>query len=311
MRALRLLKQEDLLFFDIETASIVKEIEQGTPLWNSWEYKVNKDGEMSMAGISESFLGQAGLNPEFAKVVSIVVGKIVDDEIVLMTFDDKDEATILNSFNNMLERNIKCTLTGFANQGFDTPFLFKRCLINGIIPHDKLDNSGLKPWECSGIDLAEMWKGTSFTRASLINIATAFGLPSPKDDISGADVGKVYWSEGQAGLARISAYCRKDVETTINIFRKMRLQEALPLRAMEMPCEVVEADTTLLDYLFNGAAYGAKEKKILLEYLKNSDKQEREEMFAILDALTSTASGKKTKITKAHVKGLREEIKNV
>jgi len=45
MRALRDLKEENLLFFDIETAPLFKELKLDTPLFDSWEYKVNKSGD--------------------------------------------------------------------------------------------------------------------------------------------------------------------------------------------------------------------------------------------------------------------------
>lgn len=308
MRALSKLKQEELIFFDIETARVVKDLEIDTPLYDSWAYKVNKDGKYTDEEVKSSYIDEAGLYPEFSKVVSIVVGKIVDSKIVLVTLDDPEEKTILNRFNKLLERNIKDKLCGFVNIGFDSPFIFKRMIINGIQPHDKLDSSGLKPWELEEIDLGVLWKGTSFSRASLINIATAFGLPSPKDDISGADVGRVYWEEGEEGLKRISKYCRKDVETTINIFRCMRLQEPLPLAEGET--DISNETIPFLEGLLNGAKYGKDEKKILVEELKAMKSDERDKVFILLDAVVSTAKGKKTKLTKTHVKALRKEFSN-
>jgi uncharacterized protein YprB with RNaseH-like and TPR domain len=311
MRELRKLKQEDLIFFDIETAPLVKELEVGSPLYDSWAYKVNKDGEATEQHIVESYSKEAGLYPEFAKVVSIVVGKIVDNKIVLGTLDYPEERAILEAFNSMIERNVKSKLAGFVNIGFDSPFVFKRMLINGIRPHDKLDSSGLKPWELEEIDLGILWKGTSFNRASLINIATAFGLPSPKDDISGADVGRVYWDEGAEGLKRISKYCRKDVVTTINIFKKMRLEAPLVAASEDEPTdalpEVVQGE---LDRLFSGGGYTKEDKAKLVVMLKKLPAEDREKAYTVLDSMTSAAKGKKTKITKTHVKALKEEVSN-
>ena len=302
MRTLKKLKEEDLLFFDIETAPVVKQLELDTPLFDSWSYKVNKKGDLDNKQIIESYSSGAGLYPEFAKIVSIVVGKIVNGKIFLITLDDDSEADLLNKFNDVIERNVKCKLVGFVNNGFDTPFVFKRMIINGIQPHDKVDVSGMKPWDITDIDLAMEWKGSSFERASLINVATALGLPSPKEDISGADVGKVYWSEGRKGLDRISEYCRRDVVTTINVFKKMRLEEPLELANVE-PEPVVEDD--LITRLFNGAKYGAAEKKELKALLASMSEEEQEKAFIVLESMTSTAKGKKTSITKAHVRALK------
>ena len=299
MRSLLKLKEENLLFFDIETAPLVEELEPDTPLYDSWEYKVNKGGEHTQKEVIETYKEQAGLYPEFAKVVSIVVGKIQDGGIALITLDNEDESKILKEFNKTVNRNSNCSLVGFVNKGFDSPFIFKRMLINGITPVDKLDNSGLKPWELDEVDLAEEWKGTSFNRASLINIATVFGLPSPKDDINGADVGRVYW---EGGLKRISKYCRKDVATTINIFRCMVGREPLEVSSGDFE------EVPLVKRLFGGGKFGKDEKQELLEILKGLSVAERKEAFVILESMVSTAKGKKTKITKKAIKELKKHI---
>ena len=303
MRSLIKLKQEDLLFFDIESSPVVPKLQLDTPLFDSWSYKVNKNGDLTNDEIIESYSKEAGLYPEFAKVVSIVVGKIVKGKIFLITLDNDSEADLLKEFNTVLERNLKCKLVGFVNLGFDTPFVFKRMLINGIEPHDKVDHSGLKPWDVLDIDLALEWKGNSFSRASLIDVATAFGLPSPKSDISGSDVGKVYWEEGREGLTRISEYCGRDVVTTVNVFRKMLRQEPLELgefKVLEKPVEV-----PLFTRLLNGGKYGAAEKKELQAILDSMGEGDKERAFVVLAAMTSTAKNKNTKFTKAHLKSLK------
>ena len=302
MRSLLELKEEGLIFYDIETAPAVPKLELDTPLFDSWEYKVNKDGSKSNDEVIESYSKEAGLYPEFAKVVTIVVGKIVDNQIKLITLDQPNEVDILNGFNNILSRNANDRLVGFVNVGFDTPYVFKRMIINGIKPDNKLDNSGLKPWEVDEVDLSKEWQGTSFNRASLINIATAFGIPSPKDDISGADVGRVYWEEGEAGLKRIAKYCRKDVATTINIFKKMRLEEALEVATPE---PFVLEDIPLIKELFAGGTFGKKQKEELEQIVTDLDPEDRKFAFTVLDAMVSTAKGKKTKITKAYMKTLK------
>jgi hypothetical protein len=51
-------------------------------------------------------------------------------------------------------------------------------------------------------------------------LAFCLGIPSPKEDISGKDVGKVYWQEN--GLERIKTYCQKDVLTVAQIILKLK-----------------------------------------------------------------------------------------
>jgi len=306
MKTLKNLNQKNLLFFDIETAPVVAELELDTPLFDSWNYKVNKKGEMSNEEVIASFSTGANLYPEFGKVVSIVVGKIVKDKIFLITLDHDSEVDLLNEFNEIIERNIKCKLVGFVNIAFDTPFIFKRMIINGIEANKRLDYTDEKPWTISDIDLAMEWKSTSFERASLINVATALGLPSPKSDISGTDVGRVYWEEGKEGLARISKYCGRDVVTTVNVFRKMILQEPLEEGVFTPKIETVDP---LIQRIFDGGKYGAAEKKELVEFLNTLSEEDQDKTFILLDAVTSTARGKKTKMTKTHVKALKTAVR--
>ena len=299
MRELKQLNEEKLLFFDIETAPVVKELQVDTPLFNAWAYKVAKDGVTDNDEVVKSFSEKAGLYPEFARVVCIVVGKIMKGKIHLITYDDKDEKTLLSNFNDVVSRNSTSKLTGFVNIGFDTPFIFKRMLINGIQPHDRIDSSSLKPWEVDEVDLAKIWQATSFSRASLTAVCTAFGLPTPKDDLSGSDVGKTYWSTKQ-DTTRISEYCRKDVVATINIFKKMRLEEPLEVSGGG----VAVSETPILTHLFEGGDYGAKEETLLKNLLYKLSEEERKKAFVLLTAISSTAKGKKTKLTKAHIKTL-------
>lgn len=299
MRELSNIDESKLLFYDIETAPLVEDLLIDTPLYKSWDYKVNKDNSLESEEVIKSFKEQAGLYPEFSRIICICTGKIIDNEIYLSTFDCDSEKDILLGFNEQIKRNSSDRLVGFANIGFDTPFIFKRMIINGIEPHHKLDSTGLKPWEVEEIDLSKVWQSTSFNRASLINIANAFGLPSPKDDISGADVSRVYWKEG---VKRVSSYCRSDVVTTINVFRKMRLKT--PLIVTEKCLE--PSPSFILNSLFNGSEYTKDLKNALIKELKSMTKENRDKAFVILDSIVSTAKTTLTKFKKSHIIELKK-----
>lgn len=94
-------------------------------------------------------------------------------------------------------------------------------LIHGIRLPDILDIAGKKPWEISHLDTMELWKFGDFKAyTSLVLLCHVFNIPTPKDDISGADVARVYYKEND--LERIKAYCEKDVVALIQLFLKMR-----------------------------------------------------------------------------------------
>ena len=84
-----------------------------------------------------------------------------------------------------------------------------------------LDIAGKKPWEISHLDTLELWKfGDYKAYTSLALLCHVFNIPTPKDDISGADVSRVYYVNKE--LKRIKTYCEKDVVALIQLFLKMR-----------------------------------------------------------------------------------------
>lgn len=89
-------------------------------------------------------------------------------------------------------------------------------LINGLKLPDPINVAGKKPWEVKHLDTLELWKfGDYKAYTSLELLAHVFGIPTPKDDIDGSQVGSVYWQEGD--LQRIAQYCEKDVVTVIQL----------------------------------------------------------------------------------------------
>jgi len=73
----------------------------------------------------------------------------------------------------------------------------------------KLNLFGKKPWEVPHLDTMELWKFGDFKHYSSLQLLTSIlGIPSPKDDIDGSEVAKVYYKD--KNLERIISYCEKD-----------------------------------------------------------------------------------------------------
>jgi uncharacterized protein YprB with RNaseH-like and TPR domain len=235
IRKLNDYKESDILFFDIETARITKNLKKGSPLEAAWLYKCRYDNELNRKTgkeftPEEYFIDKAALYAPFAKVVAIVVGKIVKDKLVTKKYSG-EESEMLAGFNTDIEtalsKNSNTVFGGWANIGFDQPFLAQRMLVSGIRPNLLLDNAHLKPWEVKSLDLKEIWKGTAFHPASLISVAVALGLPSPKNNMDGSEVGEAYY-EGK--IEEIVDYCEGDVLTTANIYRKFMGKDLISLK---------------------------------------------------------------------------------
>ena len=108
-------------------------------------------------------------------------------------------------------------MCGHNAKEFDFPFMGRRIIINGLKLPAPLNIAGKKPWEIAHLDTMELWKFGDYKNYTSLNLLThVFGIPTPKDDISGADVARVYYEEGD--LPRIVKYCEKDVVALINLF---------------------------------------------------------------------------------------------
>jgi hypothetical protein len=94
-------------------------------------------------------------------------------------------------------------------------------LINGIPIPKKLNLTGKKPWEVPHLDTMELWKFGDYKNYTSLNLlAAVFNIPTPKDDIDGSMVWKVYWEE--KNIERIVNYCQKDVLTVARLFLKFK-----------------------------------------------------------------------------------------
>jgi len=72
-------------------------------------------------------------------------------------------------------------------------------------------------------DLTQVW-GQGCSQESYTPfewMCASLGIESSKDDIGGADVKRVYYSEGEKGLERIKTYCEKDVRKTVELAEKL------------------------------------------------------------------------------------------
>ena len=177
-----------------------------------------------------SLFGQAGIYAEFGKVVCVSVGCFVVDKeeesvrFRVKSFADHDEKKLLRDFAQLLGQRAHFTLCAHNGKEFDFPYLGRRLLINGLPLPPQLDLAGKKPWEVPHHDTMELWKfGDRKSYTSLNLLAAIFGIPTPKDDISGADVARVYWEDND--LPRIAHYCQKDIITTARILQKFRGEE--------------------------------------------------------------------------------------
>ncbi len=224
------MKMEDILFIDIETVPGAKSYnELDAYVQELWEEKKGKHkGENEQT--EDFYFNNAGIFAEFGKIICISVGWLAQDGMFqafeLKSFAGDDEVKLLKDFSFFLKkqtsfnRNLVCC--GHNIKEFDVPYICRRMLIQHLKLPDYFESlQAKKPWEAGLLDTMDLWKfGDYKNYISLKLLAHCLGIPSPKDDISGKDVGKVYWQDN--GLQRITTYCQKDVLTTAQIVLKLK-----------------------------------------------------------------------------------------
>jgi hypothetical protein len=178
--------------------------------------------------IEQIFEERGGILAEFGKIVCISVGMLHEGSqgrsIRLKSFYHDDEETLLQQFKRLLDDHYNTqyhVLCGHNSKEFDIPYICRRMLINGVALPNILQIAGKKPWEINHIDTMELWKfGDYKSYTSLSLLCHVMDIPTPKDDISGADVARVYYEDND--LERVMVYCEKDVVALIQLF--LRLQ---------------------------------------------------------------------------------------
>lgn len=248
---------ESILFFDIETIRKVEELQENTPLYDSFMYKMRYAEEaqrkdFNSYNVKALFAEKAALYPEFGKIACISVGKVVNGYLTLYTFKDDEEKTLLERFNSALSKwmveDPNMVVCGVNIKFFDLRFIFLRSVINRV-PTTKgvTDLTGIKPWLVKALDLTDLFKQSSSFNSPLVCMAEAMGLPSPKSDIDGSQVSDVYYKEGKEGLERIVKYCELDVLTTANVLRVFRdepLLELPPVKEVKKSAKKKQTETT-------------------------------------------------------------------
>ncbi|PHN06421.1 3'-5' exonuclease [Flavilitoribacter nigricans] len=232
-----------VLFLDIETVSGVATYEElSEPMQALWRLKCRSilrqyDEEIDAETAAALFPEKAGIYAEFGKIVCISVGIVRRDKadkrlaIRLKSFADRNEKLLLEEFAKVVDEyygnpNVYF-LCGHNIKEFDIPYICRRMVVNQLALPFTLDLYGKKPWETKHLlDTMELWKfGDYKSYTSLKLLAAVLGFPSPKDDIDGSEVGRVFWEEDD--LERIALYCEKDVLATAQLFLRYQRKPIL------------------------------------------------------------------------------------
>lgn len=231
---------EEILFLDIETVPLAQEYDELTENWKKlWEHKMQfkiEGGEPP-----EDLYESAGIYAEFGKIICISAGYVTQKKgesfFRVKSFYGDDEKKLISQFFNDLEQFSRAgirRLCGHNAQEFDFPYISRRALVNNLSLPKILNIAGAKPWEIKDtlIDTLQLWKFGDYKHyTSLSLLCELFNIPTPKDDIDGSQVARIYWEEND--LDRIVKYCEKDTLAVANLLLKYKGDKIIPFESLQ------------------------------------------------------------------------------
>jgi DNA polymerase elongation subunit (family B) len=222
---------ENILFLDIETVSEQKHfglLDEETQQLFALKTQYQRKDEYE----PDEFYDRAGIWAEFGKIVCLSAGYFTfrgDIRHFRVTSFCGEETQILRDFSNLLNNHFnqpQHIMCGHNAKEFDFPFIARRMIINNIAIPPKLNLFGKKPWEVPHLDTMELWKFGDYKSFTSLKLLTKIlGIPSPKGDIDGSQVGQVYHIEGD--IDRIVTYCEKDVIAVAQVLLRFRREDLL------------------------------------------------------------------------------------
>lgn len=224
-----------ILFLDIETVPQeyhYKDLDTTTA--RLFSDKTRFEQERNGKSAEEVWNDRGGILAEFGKIVCIGVGSLhrraEEHQLRVTSFHGANEYDVLTRFTDLLNRHYNADdqwLCAHNGKEFDFPYIARRCVVHNIALPRILDIGGLKPWEVGHLDTMNMWSfGDRKAYTSLALLTHILGIPTPKDDITGADVARVFYEEN--GLERIANYCKKDVVATVQLYLRLSHRALVP-----------------------------------------------------------------------------------
>ena len=278
---------EEVLWLDIETSTIEKELTQDSPYWDAWEQKVRWDEKVvTDEDIKERYKERAPIYKEFSKIVSVSYGRVRDGVLKVKNVVGQEKDIIEQLFKDVEMFNAGGVkfLGVFSGKQFDVPFISYRAIVNQVPVIQTFDIGGLAPWNIKHIiDVQDILKGTSSTGLSLQGVCASLGLKSPKlGEVNGASVNDMYWQGGN--IDKITKYNNEDVLATCNAFCKYLM---IPIVEMEVVGGKVEVEKLpLLQRIYKASNIDTQTKEEIQKRL-SKNKLTKKDKEIIEDILTS------------------------
>jgi hypothetical protein len=173
----------------------------------------------------DEFVNKTNFDGAFGRVLCI--GYAVDDESPQNFYNENNEKETLAQFWQLVDaissapRNLQypdygVLFVGHNVMDFDLRFIYQRSIVLGVKP--SMDISFARYRNYPIFDTMKEWVKWSNSSIGLEYLALALDIPSPKDGIDGSQVAQ-FFADGKVN--DILEYCKRDVETTRAVYRKM------------------------------------------------------------------------------------------
>lgn len=203
------------LYLDIETLPAREDSHETLQfLYDKKKAKKKKENCEENNDFEQYLLGTS-FDGSFGRILCI--GYAIDNNPAECLCNDEDEAQMLRNFWEIArEANL---LIGHNLIDFDMRFIYQRSIVNNVLP--TLDLNFARYRSSPMYDTMKEWVKWSMGNIGLEHIALALGIPSPKDGIDGSQVYDFY-KKGK--IEEICEYCKRDVETTRAVYKRMTFQ---------------------------------------------------------------------------------------
>jgi len=291
---------ENLLFWDIETVRRQDVLDVNSDEFSLYQYKFRdrETGElMPDQEVVEHYKKNAALYPAYNKIVCISVGFIKGDTLYYkaITGDQKD---IITEFYTLYNSN-NLVSTTYNGLRFDTPMVRMKAFESGVevLAKDEISDAGVKPWdmEANNLDIMDLIKGAYYNPLSFAECCFMFDVKTPKGDISGADVSRVYWEEGEKGLERIAKYCSEDVRALAELFCSITGRKGF-IKNLVDKTGTKQEKMPLLNVIANTKEITKDQEKELVAKAKTLSKEEKAISIELLRAALLENSEKYEKL---------------
>lgn len=214
------------LFLDIETLPAGEDKEKTLKMLFD-----KKNPEFEQEKFDE-FLAKTSFDGAYGQILCI--GYAVDDDPVQYFYNENNEKKTLQEFWDLVNalsitpRNPQYPDYGLLFIGhnvmdFDLRFIYQRSIILGVKPSYELNFARYRNYPI--FDTMKEWVKWSNSAVGLEYLALALGIPSPKDGIDGSQVAEFH-KKGKD--KEICEYCKRDVATTRDVYRKMTFESSNP-----------------------------------------------------------------------------------